>query len=99
MRVVASAHKPLHVRIERDGKPVELTLTPTAEPNTGIGYAGWSGRVPVQLGEIAPGMPADKAGLKPGDVLVSIDGEPIHSRHRLPDVLQQKAGQPVVLEY
>ena len=31
----------------------------------------------VILASVEPGGPADKAGVKPGDVLVSIDGKPI----------------------
>src|SRR5205085_2341388 len=85
--------------VDRGGKQFEVSLTPTADPASGTGYIGWSEQVPIQLGEIAPGMPAEKAGLKTGDVLVSADGQPIHSRHKLPEVLQHKAGQPVTLEF
>jgi len=99
MRIVASAKRPVRLVVERQGKRFEATVTPTSEPSSGIGYTGWSERVPIQLGDIARDMPADKAGLKPGDVLVSVEGQAVHSRHKLPEVLQQRAGQPVVLEY
>src|SRR5579884_514199 len=99
MRTVAAAGRPIRVTIDRNGKRFDVTITPTAEPGTGIGYTGWSEQVPIQLGEIAPGMPAEKAGLKAGDVLVAVDGKPIHSRHKLPELLQRSGGQPVVIEY
>ncbi len=99
MRVVAAAGQSVHLRVDRGGKQFDVSLTPTADPSSGIGYTGWAELVPIQLGEIARGMPAEKAGLKPGDVLVSVNGQPIHSRHKLPEVLQQSGGQAVVLEY
>jgi regulator of sigma E protease len=99
MRIVASAKRPVLLKIERAGHTFDLTLTPTSEPVSGVGYVGWNERVPIQLGDILAGMPGDKAGLKKGDVLVSVDGEPIHSKHKLPEALQRKAGQPVELVY
>ncbi len=98
MHIVASAGRPTSLRIDRAGKQFDVTLTPTSDPATGIGYTGWSEQVPIQLGEIAPGLPAEKAGLKPGDVLVAVNGNQVRSRHKLPDILQQNPGRPVTLE-
>ncbi len=38
---------------------------------------------------VVPGGPADKAGIKEGDVIVAIDGQPIDSEHPLDAVLSQ----------
>ncbi|HYM13255.1 MAG TPA: RIP metalloprotease RseP [Bryobacterales bacterium] len=99
LRAVAAAGQPMHLRIERGGRQLDVTVTPTSDPSTGIGYTGWSEQVPVQLGEIVAGMPAAQAGLKTGDVLVSVNGQPIRSRRKLPQVLQEKGGQAVVIVY
>ncbi len=99
LRIIASAKKAVELRLEREGRSFEVTLTPTAEPGSGMGYAGWSERVPVQLGDIMPGMPAEKAGLKAGDILATVEGQPILSRRQLPEALQKAAGQPVRVEY
>ncbi|MBI3665991.1 MAG: RIP metalloprotease RseP, partial [Acidobacteria bacterium] len=99
MEVVSSAKRPIDLRVERAGKQFDISLTPTLDPNMGIGYTGWAEQVPIQLGDIAPGMPAEKGGLKSGDVLVAVNGEPIQSRRKLPEVLQQSGGRPVVLEF
>lgn len=98
MHIVASSGRPISLRVDRAGKQFGVTLTPTADPATGIGYTGWSEQVPIQLAEIAPGLPAEKAGLKPGDVLLSVNSQPVRSRHKLPDTLQQSPGRPVTLE-
>jgi len=31
----------------------------------------------VQIGDVIPGGPADKAGLKPGDIILQVDGKPL----------------------
>ena len=99
MRIVASAKQVVLLTIERDGKTFDAAVTPVSDPVSGIGNPGWSERVPIQAGDLEPGMPAEKGGLQKGDLLVAIDGEAIQSPYKLPEVLQRKAGQPVTLEY
>jgi serine protease Do len=40
-------------------------------------YFGLKGQPAVQVGDVIPGFPASKAGLKPGDVIVKMNGEPL----------------------
>jgi serine protease Do len=48
------------------------------------------------VAEVAKGGPAEKAGLKRGDVIVSFDGVPVDKMHQLPRIVAQKApGTPV----
>ncbi len=42
------------------------------------------------VSEVQPGTAADKAGVQLGDVIVSIDGTPIHDGGELTEMLQQK---------
>jgi S1-C subfamily serine protease len=46
-------------------------------------------RVGAVLVEVIPGMPADEAGLRVGDVIVAIDQIPINRNHSLADVIAQ----------
>ena len=41
------------------------------------------------------GMSADRAGLKPGDLIVELDGQPIISRPQLISLVAERKGQPV----
>jgi serine protease Do len=54
----------------------------------------------VQVGNVTPGGPAAKAGIEPGDVLVSIDGKPLKDGDQLvADVSSRKVGSSVQMGY
>lgn len=52
---------------------------------------------PLGVRAIEPGMPAGKAGLKPGDKIVSVNGLELHSVYAMLAYLQQDSGKPVDL--
>jgi regulator of sigma E protease len=43
-----------------------------------LGYAGFSPEIWAQVMMVTPGGPAEKAGIKAGDVIREINGEPVH---------------------
>jgi regulator of sigma E protease len=53
----------------------------------------------VQLSEIVPGSPAAIAGLQPGDVLVSVGGEVIHSLDSARTQIYANLGKPLPFVY
>lgn len=99
IRIVASPGRAVSLKVERGATEFDATVTPSADPVSGIGYAGWSEQVPMQVSDVFVGLPADKVGLKPGDLLVSINGQPIRSYHKLQNMLQKLGSQPVTLEF
>ena len=99
LKEVEGAYRPMFVTIERNGKHFDTTVTPTMGERSGLGFAGWDERGEVQLGEITPHLPADKAGLKKGDLLISVNGQPIHSVFKFQEITQNSGGQPVVVEF
>lgn len=50
---------------------------------------------PPVIGEVKAGFPAEKAGMKPGDRLVAVDGKKVEKWDQLLAVVRKKAGQPV----
>ena len=54
----------------------------------------------VVIGLVVPGGPADKAGLKVGDVLTKVNGKPVHNSNDLVDpIIQTPVGGKVRLSY
>jgi len=59
-------------------------------------FAGWG--IPhalQQVKEVVPGSVAAGAGLLPGDLLVSVDGEKVSFEHPASEILDRAAGRPV----
>jgi len=52
---------------------------------------------PLEVHDVEPGFPADKAGLKAGDIIQAINGQQLHSVPAVMAYLQQLNGQPVTL--
>jgi regulator of sigma E protease len=98
LKEIASAYHTMHLTVERDGSQFETAVTPILEDRSGVGYAGWSEKGEIQVGKLSPGMPAEKAGLKRGDVMLSVNGQPINSRYKLQEVIKNTNGKPVELQ-
>ena len=98
LKEVASAFEPMYLTIERNGKRFDAVVTPILSERLGFGYAGWDERGEVQLGALEPGYPAEKAGLKKGDVLISVNGQPIHSVYKFQEMTKNSGGKPLDIE-
>jgi len=99
MQEVESAYRPMHLAIERAGRRFDTTVTPTLSERSGMGFAGWDERGQIQLSEVQPGLPAQKAGLKPGDLITSVNGQPMHSTIKFHEITEKSAGKPIEIEY
>ena len=96
---IGSADRPMSAVIERGGQKLPITVTPVLDEREGMGSAGWEGQNEIQVGGVTDSMPAATAGLKKGDILLKVNGIPIHSRFTLPEVIRKSDGKPVTLEY
>jgi len=99
LKVVESASRPMRLTIERSGRQFDTTVTPVLDDRTGVGTAGWSEKGEVQLGPVSTGMPAQKVGLQPGDLILSAAGHPIHATIRFHEVIRGSGGKPVTIEF
>ena len=97
VKQLLSANQPLSFAVERDGQDITGSVVPVSVSNSGAGSAGWTPYEPVVIGDLEPGMPASKAGLKPGDKIISMEGKPVPSIQAMIDSLQQTKNKPLQL--
>jgi regulator of sigma E protease len=74
-RIATNPEKNLPLRVQRDGKIVDLTVRPELDKSTGAGKIGvyfWSDPV---IKSVIGGSPAAIAGLQSGDRITRINGE------------------------
>jgi regulator of sigma E protease len=99
LKQIAGGKQPMFLTIERSGKQFATTVVPTLSDTTGGGYVGWDERAEVQLAAVERGFPGEKAGLKNGDLLIAVNGQPIHSAAKFQDITRSSNGKPLQVEY
>ena len=77
------------------GKEEELTRP--GELFSGLGFAPWRPQWPAVLEAVTAGGPAERGGLRPGDEIVSGDGEALADWPALVNFLRTRPGQEVSL--
>jgi regulator of sigma E protease len=98
MKILTDANQTIPLQIERDGEVVKTSITPIAKGPNRVGYAGWDPIAPGVLEEVEPGLPASKAGLKPGDEIVGVNGHKIFYFPNVAYAIQTGNGKPVTFD-
>lgn len=59
-----------------------------------IGLAFYTGVATTQIGDVQAGSPAEKAGIKAGDVLISVDGQKVKEWNDLSEIVAETKNEP-----
>jgi regulator of sigma E protease len=59
---------------------------------------GWPSPTEVGIAQVAPGSPADVAGLRVGDVVVEMNGQPVTTTDDFRQITTRNTGRPIALE-
>jgi len=86
----------LSVEIDRGGARQTLTVVPRAVSKFDLGFTGLGPALPPRVGRVLPRSPAAEAGLKAGDLIVSIAGENVESITEVTDAVGRHAPGPEV---
>jgi len=80
MAIGTRPEKVLTIDIRREGREMPVTLMTGLDKKYkfDLGYAGFYGKILTQVQLVNPGSAAEKGGLKAGDVVRTIDGEPVY---------------------
>lgn len=101
-RALASANgRPLSLTVARDATPqtvkVEPRLTVVRDPIFREARETWElgagPQLTPQIGAVNAGSPADKAGLKTGDAVRAVAGQPVFTPEELMQAIQKRGGQ------
>ena len=93
--VKAKSADALTVGIAREGAVSELKASSTREKPW---YSGLDPSVQPQLGEVALGGPAYQAGLSKGDLILSVNGQPVNSWDEMRLIIYKNADKEVGLK-
>ncbi|AIA74945.1 RIP metalloprotease RseP [Halomonas sp. XH26] len=69
------------------------------QPMQSLGITPWRPNVPAVLGQVIDGQAASQSGLRAGDRILSLDGEPIDDWMQFVSVIRESAGQTLVVSY
>ncbi len=92
LAVGARPDKQIRVDVVRDGETIPVELRTESVTRYSFGYAGFRARILTQIQMVKPNSPAEKAGLRPGDVILEIDGQPVFF-YQLTQVLERSPGK------
>lgn len=92
-QIARSPQEELTMLVNRDGRRVELEITPRLNTDTGAGQIGVYPWITPRVGEVQPDSPAAVAGVQPGDRIVALDGTEIPHTMALYRALDRAAAE------
>ena len=95
--IISNPNRSLKLKIKRDEGLKEILFTPEASSRTGGGVAGFLPPVSPAVGGLNKGLPADKAGLKIGDTILSVNGVKIDHWIELQQAIQNNKAEEKLL--
>lgn len=97
MAVLPKAGRELQVVVDRNGQRVDLRVVPSSESKYEIGSLGVGPVLRPQIADVHPGRPAEKSGLRHGDVVLTLDGKPAIDRPAIIKYIEGHGPNPIVV--
>ncbi|MFB3820238.1 MAG: RIP metalloprotease RseP, partial [Candidatus Methylomirabilales bacterium] len=102
--VQESQGRPLRLAVSRGSERLEVTVEPRARTGRDLfgqevqhWDIGLHPLVPTRIGQVIPGHVAQQAGLKSGDRILAVNGEPVAEWEQLAKRIHASPGRPVRL--
>jgi regulator of sigma E protease len=68
----------IDLEVRRESEIIHVELLTESKTRYDMGYAGFWGKILTEVRMVSPGSPAEKGGMQPGDVILSIEGQPAY---------------------
>jgi regulator of sigma E protease len=98
VKTLTSVNESLPLEFQHNGQTVKTSITPIAKGSSRDSYVGWDPLAPGILETVEPTMPAGKAGLKPGDEIVGVNGQKVYYFPSVAMDIQTGKGKPVTFD-
>jgi regulator of sigma E protease len=83
--------------VERAGATFAVRMTPKKVTRYEFGYSGMAPPIEPTVTSLQRGFPAEAAGLKVGDRILSVDGQPVNHFYDLVRMISPNPGRPLQL--
>jgi regulator of sigma E protease len=97
MAIGTRPNRDIAITYDRGGRTESVTVRPTAQGKYEIGDIGVLPDVSPSVRSVVAGDPADRAGVKAGDVVVSVDGERVIFARHLAEAISRNGGRQIEL--
>ncbi len=98
--IASRPNRDVAIGLLRNGLDITRNVTPLPLPGESrfeIGDIGVLPNVHPHVPSVNPGEPADRAGIKPGDVIVAVEGQPITFASQLKEAIAKRPGQTITI--
>ena len=97
MAIGTRANRDIPITFDRGGRTQTLNVRPAAQGKYEIGDIGVLPDVSPSVRSVVAGDPAERAGVKAGDVVVSVNGERMIFARHLADAISRNGGKQIEL--
>jgi regulator of sigma E protease len=93
MLIAVNPDTDISVLIDRKGEKKTLTLHPKLDDEHHIGTSGLYPDIPVEVGKLKSGFPADISGIKIEDKILAVDGTTVYYWNQFSTIIKDSQGR------
>jgi len=95
--ILSSGGSQVDLKVERAGRTLDFEMVPEKITRYGLGYSGLLPPLDAHVVQLIPNQPAELAGIKPGDLILSVNGEEVRQFYDLIRLISPHGGEEIHL--